>query len=307
MELFKTPNFNYIKYHKIFFGVSACLGLLTIGALFSRGRNILSIDFTGGTLIQGYFEKEAVPLDKVRTALSEAGLSGAELQGVPEHNAVILRFKTKQSNEERQGVETRLKDGFVKSFPDNSFVIERAEFVGPVVGRHLVGKASLAIFCSLLAIVLYVAIRFKNWIWGASGVFALMHDVFIATGFMAITGREVSITVIAALLTLAGYSINDTIVIFDRIRENIRLRGRSNKETLEALINRSCNETLSRTIITSLTVFFVLICLLVFGGEVIRDFALALTFGVVVGSYSTIFIATPMVYLWQMRRAKSLR
>ena len=307
MELFKTPNFNYIKYHKIFFGVSAVLGLLTIGALLSRGKNILSIDFTGGTLIQGYFEKEPVPLDKVRGALSEAGLAGAELQGVPENNAVILRFKTKQSNAERQGVETRLKDGFVKSFPNNPFVIERAEFVGPVVGRHLMGKASLAILFSLLGIVVYVAIRFKNWIWGVSGVFALIHDVFIATGFMAITGREVSITVIAALLTLAGYSINDTIVIFDRIRENIRLRGRSNKETLEDLINRSCNETLSRTIITSLTVFLVLICLLVFGGEVIRDFALALTFGVVVGSYSTIFIATPMVYLWQMRRTKSLR
>lgn len=223
-----------------------------------------------------------------------------------EHNAVIFRFKTKQSNEDRQGVETRLKEGFVKSFPNNPFVIERAEFVGPVVGRHLMGKASLAILFSLMGIVVYVAFRFKNWIWGVSGVFALVHDVFIATGFMAITGREVSITVIAALLTLAGYSINDTIVIFDRIRENIRLRGRSNKESLDVLINRSCNETLSRTIITSLTVFLVLICLLVFGGEVIRDFALALTFGVVVGSYSTIFIATPMVYLWQMRRTKSL-
>ncbi|MBK8575597.1 MAG: protein translocase subunit SecF [Elusimicrobia bacterium] len=306
MELFKTPNFNYIKYHKVFFGLSAFLGLLTIGALFSRGKNILSIDFTGGTLIQGYFEKEAVPLDKIRTALSEAGLPGAELQSVPEHNAVILRFKTKQSNEERQSVETRLKEGVLKSFPNNPFIIERAEFVGPVVGRHLMGKASMAILFSLLGIVIYVAIRFKNWIWGVSGVFALIHDVVIATGFMAITGREVSITVIAALLTLAGYSINDTIVIFDRIRENIRLRGRSNKETLEVLINRSCNETLSRTIITSLTVFLVLICLLIFGGEVIRDFALALTFGVVVGSYSTIFIATPMVYLWQMRRTKSL-
>ena len=174
MELFKTPSFNYIKYHKAFFGLSALLGLLTIGSLVSRGKNILSIDFTGGTLVQGYFEKEAVPLDKVRAALSEAGLPGAELQGVPEHNAVILRFKTKQSNEERQGVETRLKNGFEKSFPGNAFVIERAEFVGPVVGRHLMGKASLAIIFSLLGIVIYVAIRFKNWVWGVSGVFALV-------------------------------------------------------------------------------------------------------------------------------------
>lgn len=307
MELFKTPNFNYIKYHKLFFGLSALLALLSVGALVSRGKNILSIDFTGGTLIQGSFEKSVVPMDKVRTALTEGGLVGAELQSVPLHNAFILRFKTKQSDADRQDVETKVKEIFAQKFLDNPFVVERAEFVGPVVGRHLMGKASLAIFFSMLGIVIYVAVRFKNWIWGVSGVFALVHDVFLSAGFMAITGREISITVIAALLTLAGYSINDTIVIFDRIRENIRLRGRANKEPLDALINRSCNETLSRTIITSLTVFLVLICLLVFGGEVIRDFALALTFGVVVGSYSTIFIATPMVYLWQTKRTQSLR
>lgn len=306
MELFKTPRFNYIKYHKLFFGISAALGLLTIGAIAYRGKNIFSIDFTGGTLIQGYFEKGAIPLASVRTALSSGGFAGADLQSVPEHNAVILRFKTQQSDADRREVEAKLKGLFVENFPDNPFVFERVEFVGPVVGKNLLGKAFLAILFSFFGIVIYVAIRFKNWIWGVSGVFALVHDVFIATGFMAITGREISITVIAALLTLAGYSINDTIVIFDRIRENIRLRGRSNKESLEELINRSCNETLSRTIITSFTVFLVLICLLAFGGEVLRDFSLALTFGVVVGSYSTIFIATPMVYLWQMRRAKSL-
>lgn len=306
MELFKTPRFNYIKYHKVFFGVSAALGLLTIVSLMYRGKNILGIDFTGGTLIQGYFEKEAVPLGSVRTALSAGGFAGTDLQSVPERNAVILRFKTQQSDADRTGVEARLKEVFVENFPANPFIFERVEFVGPVVGRNLLEKALLAILSSFFAIVVYVAFRFKNWIWGVSGVFALVHDVFIATGFMAVTGREITITVIAALLTLAGYSINDTIVIFDRIRENIRLRGRSNKESLEDLINRSCNETLSRTIITSFTVLMVLLCLLVFGGEVLRDFSLALTFGVIVGSYSTIFIATPMVYLWQTRRTKSL-
>jgi preprotein translocase SecF subunit len=307
MELFKTPKFNYIKYHKIFFGVSVVLALLSVSALLYRGKSIFSIDFTGGTLIQGYFEKQAIPLGDVRTALSAGGFVGADLQSVPEHNAMILRFKTQQSDADRRDVEEKLKTVFASGFPDNPFVFERVEFVGPVVGRSLLGKALMAIFFSFFGIVLYVAFRFKNWIWGFAGVFALVHDVFLATGFMAITGREISITVIAALLTLAGFSINDTIVIFDRIRENIRLRGRSNKETLEELINRSCNETLSRTIITSATVFLVLTCLLSFGGEVLRDFSLALTFGVVVGSYSTIFIATPMVFLWQMRRTKSLR
>ncbi|HNF58972.1 MAG TPA: protein translocase subunit SecF, partial [Elusimicrobiota bacterium] len=164
----------------------------------------------------------------------------------------------------------------------------------------------MAVLITNLLLLVYVAFRFRNWIWGVSGVFALVHDIFLALGFMALTGREISITVVAALLTLAGYSINDTIVIFDRIRENIRLRGRHSKEPLDVLINRSCNETLSRTIITSLTVFIVLLSLLFLGGEVIRDFSLALTFGVIVGSYSTIFIATPMVYLWQRKRNKPL-
>lgn len=307
MEFFKTPKFDYIKHYKLFFGLSALLALISLGALVTRGTSLLSIDFTGGTLIQGYFEKTPVPLADVRAALTKAGLSGAELQSVPEHNAVILRFKTQQSEEERRTIEGRVKDAFGKAYPDNPFIEERAEFVGPVVGAHLKVKAGLAILFSLLGIVVYVAFRFRNWIWGFSGVFALAHDVFLALGFMAVMNREISITVIAALLTLAGYSINDTIVIFDRIRENIRLRGRTGKESLDAVINRSLNETLSRTIITSLTVFIVLVSLLLFGGEVIRDFALALTFGVVVGSYSTLFIATPMVYLWQSKSGRSLR
>lgn len=307
MEFFKTPKFDYIKHYKLFFGLSALLGLLSLGALVTRGKSLLSIDFTGGTLIQGYFEKTPVPLGDVRAALAKSNLAGAELQSVPEHNAVILRFKTNQSEEERRTIEARVKDAFAKAYPDNPFIEERAEFVGPVVGAHLKVKAGLAILFSLLGIVVYVAFRFRNWIWGFSGVFALAHDVFLALGFMAVMNREISITVIAALLTLAGYSINDTIVIFDRIRENIRLRGRTGKEPLDAVINRSLNETLSRTIITSLTVFIVLISLLLFGGEVIRDFSLALTFGVVVGSYSTLFIATPMVYLWQSKSGRPLR
>ncbi len=305
MEFFKTPNFNYIKYHKLFFGFSGLLALVTVGAVVLRGRSLLGIDFTGGTLVQGYFKNGPVPLDRVRAALTGAQVGAVELQSVPFHNALILRFKS--GAEGKTELATRVGDIFAGSFADNPFEMERVEFVGPVVGRSLVSKALLSIFFSLLGIVVYVAFRFKNWIWGVSGVIALFHDVFLALGFMAVTGREVSITVIAALLTLAGYSINDTIVIFDRIRENIRLRGRHLKEPLDALINRSCNETLSRTVITSLTVFMVLLSLLFLGGEVIRDFAVALTFGVVVGSYSTIFIATPMVFLWQNRRNKPLR
>ncbi|MBI4396866.1 MAG: protein translocase subunit SecF [Elusimicrobia bacterium] len=303
MKFFQTPHFDFLKLRNIFFGLSAVLALISIGSLvFHKGPN-LSIDFTGGTLIQGFF-KNPVSLEDVRKALSEAELGGAELQTVPTRNAIIIRYKSAE-NADKDELGTQVTTALNKAFAENPFEIERVEFVGPVVGRHLMKQAFLAVVFSLLGIVLYVAFRFKNWIWGVSGVFALAHDVFITVGFLSVTNREISITVIAALLTLAGYSINDTIVIFDRIRENLRARR---KEPLDVLINRSLNETLSRTIITSLTVFLVLLSLLFFGGEVIRDFSLALTFGVVVGSYSTLFIATPMVYVWQTRRSqKNLR
>jgi preprotein translocase subunit SecF len=302
MLSFKTSQFDFLKYRTFFFGVSSLLALVTAASLVLHKGPNFSIDFTGGTLIQGYF-KNPVALEDVRRVLDQAGLGGGELQSVPFHNAVIIRYKAGEEAEKKE-MASRITEALNKAFPDNPFVLERAEFVGPVVGRHLVRQAFFAFLFSMLGIVVYVAFRFKNWVWGASGVFALVHDVFITLGFLSVTNREVSITVIAALLTLAGYSINDTIVIFDRIRENLRARR---KEPLDVLINRSLNETLSRTIITSLTVFLVLLALLFFGGQVIRDFALALTFGVVVGSYSTLFIATPLVYVWQMRRTKALR
>jgi preprotein translocase SecF subunit len=292
-------HFDFIKVRRYFYGLSAALALIAVVSLVLRKGPNFSIDFTGGTLVQGFFQKP-VALNDVRAALDTAGLGGFELQSVPFHNAVIIRFKLSETG--RDELSTRATRRLAEAFPDNPFEVQRVEFVGPVVGRHLIKQASFAFLFSMLGIVVYVAFRFKNWVWGASGVFALVHDVFITVGFLSITDREVSLTVIAALLTLAGYSINDTIVIFDRIRENMRL---SRKEPLDVIINRSLNETLSRTIITSFTVFLVLLSLLFVGGQVIRDFALALTFGVVVGSYSTLFIATPMVYDWQMRRSRN--
>jgi preprotein translocase subunit SecF len=301
MQFIKTTQFDFLGRRGFFFGLSGVLALVTVASLvIHRGPNF-SIDFTGGTLVQGSF-KEPVALEKIRAALGGADLGGGELQSVPFENAVIIRFKSGLHAQEDLG--SRVTAALAKGFPDNPFTIERVEFVGPVVGRHLIKQAFFAILFSMLGIVAYVAFRFKNWIWGISGVLALVHDVFLTIGFMSVTNREVSLTVVAALLTLAGYSINDTIVIFDRIRENMRARR---KEALDVLINRSLNETLSRTIITSLTVFLVLVALLVWGGEVIRDFALALTFGVVVGSYSTLFIATPLVYVWQTRRSRPVR
>jgi preprotein translocase subunit SecF len=296
-EFFRTtPTVDFVGKRKAFYVLSTVLALVTVGSLLVHRGPRLGIDFTGGTLIEGSFEKPAA-LEDVRRALSESGLEGVDLQSVPDRNAVIIREKSSSKDELSDKIEAAVR----KSFPDNPFRLERAEFVGPVIGRHLVRQSLLAVVFSLLGIIIYVAFRFKNWVWGAAGVLALAHDVFLTVGFLSVTDRELTITVIASLLTLAGYSINDTIVIFDRIRENLRMRR---KEPLDALINRSLNETLSRTIITSGMVFFVLLALLFFGGEVLNDFAAALTFGVVVGSYSTWFIAVPLVFDWQTRRAR---
>ncbi|MFN3967222.1 MAG: protein translocase subunit SecF, partial [Endomicrobiia bacterium] len=183
------------------------------------------------------------------------------------------------------------------------FIIERTEFVGPSIGRHLTKRAIYAILLSLLGIIIYVGIRFKSTVWGVSGVVALAHDVFITIGLFSVLNKEINLTVIAALLTLAGYSINDTIVIFDRIRENLSLLR---KEPLEKIINTSINQTLSRTIITSLTTELVVIALFFFGGKVIHDFSLAFLFGCIIGTYSSIFVASPMVLEWINYRTRKI-
>jgi preprotein translocase SecF subunit len=171
--------------------------------------------------------------------------------------------------------------------------------VGPRIGKYLTNRALLAIILSLSGIIIYVAFRFKSPVWGISAVIALLHDVFIVLGLFCIFDKEITLTVIAAVLTLAGYSVNDTIVIFDRIRENLSLMR---KETLNKIINTSINQTLSRTAITSLTTEFVLLSLFFLGGEVIHDFSFVLLFGVVIGTYSSIFIASPIVYEFMISR-----
>lgn len=295
MTLFKTvPNVEFMKYRKFFYVFSGAMVLGTLVAVFA-GAARPSIDFTGGSLVEGFFQNP-VPFEDVRKALSADGIE-ADLQSSGE-KSILIRTKSGAKEE----AATAITAALAKDFPDNAFTVNRAEFVGPVVGRHLIRESFFAILFSLLGIIVYVAFRFKNWTWGITGVLALLHDVIVTAGFLILMGREISVTVIAALLTLAGYSINDTIVIFDRIRET--LRGRR-KEGLDALINRSLNETLSRTTITSLMVLLVLLALLFFGGEVLRDFSLALTFGVICGSYSTWFVATPMVYDWENRGKKT--
>lgn len=290
-------HFDFLKSRKTFFWVSAALALAGLVSLILKGGPRLGIEFTGGTLIQVRLEKP-MSLEAMRQVLAQ-GQFAAELQSIPSTNSFIIRIAGEAAK--TQEVSERLREHLQQSLIENPYVLERAEFIGPAIGRHLMRQALLAIVLSLGGIIVYVAFRFKSGIWGFAGVLALAHDVFITVGLFSVFNREITLTVVAALLTLAGYSINDTIVIFDRIRENLRL---SRKEPLYQLVNRSLNETLSRTIITSLTVFLVLLALFFFGGEVIHDFSFALLFGVVIGSYSTLFIATPLVYSWGQQKQR---
>lgn len=292
-RLFKKTDYNFISKKNIFFTLSCSLFIISIGAFILKGLN-LGIDFTGGVLIQVQLA-EQVSTGKLRSILSK-GIDRFELQSIPLENSFIIRVKGKEAIQ----IVNRVKDSIGGSF--TNFIFSRTEYVGPSIGEYLKKRAFWAILLSFLGIIVYVAFRFKSLIWGVSGVIALIHDVVITLGLLCLLGREITLTVIAALLTLAGYSINDTIVIFDRVRENLSLLR---KESLGRILNISINQTLSRTILTSFTTELTTFSLFFFGGEVIHDFAFVLLFGVIIGTYSTIYIATGIVYEWTLAQKKS--
>jgi len=297
VHLIGKTNIGFISKRYFFFAVSLLLILAGIVSLILRGGPNYGIDFRGGILVQFSFDK-AIDFNIVRKTLNDSGISGVDMQSSGASAIIIRAKKTEQNPDE---FAAKVKVILTQKFPDRTITLERTEFVGATVGKHLVKQAMLAILLSFLGIIIYVAFRFSSGVWGTAGVIALVHDVFITFGIFSILNKEINLTIVAALLTLAGYSINDTIVIFDRIRENLRLKP---KEDLGSVIDISVNETLSRSIVTNLTVFFVVIVLFLFGGEVLHDFSLALLIGVIIGSYSTIFIASPMIYEWEISKRK---
>jgi preprotein translocase subunit SecF len=291
MVLIGKTNIDFISKRFVFFAVSAVLIAVGVISLAVKGLN-LGLDFTGGTLLQVQFEAP-VTTAQVRASMSKAGLETA-IQSFTGRNAYQLRVKGSQDNVNE--VADKMLAGFAASFPGNKFTEEKRDYVGPVVGRDLAKKALFAVVLSLFGIIVYVAFRFSNPVWGAAGVVSLMHDVFIAMAALSVTNREIDLVVVAALLTIAGYSINDTIVIFDRMRENMRMFPKMN---IGKLVNTSVNETLSRTLLTNLTVLTVVAVLFFIGGEVINNFAFTMLIGSICGTYSTIAIATPLVYQWE--------
>jgi preprotein translocase subunit SecF len=283
MKIFNNLNIDFIGKRYAYFAISATLLLAGLGVFIVRGGPLLSIEFTGGTMIQIGF-KTLPPIEEIRKGLLSDGWQGFALQTQPSNHSIIVRVN--KSKEGREDIAHSVVQTLKKQYAGNiNDVPDRVEFIGSVVGKGIIWNTIYSLAGSFLLIIIYVAFRFKNWVLGFAGVFALMHDVFITWALLTFLNAETTLVVIAALLTLAGYSINDTIVIFDRVRENSR---NSRKESMMELYNRSINETMSRTLNTSMTVFLASLSLLIFGGEVLRDFAIAFSFGVLIGTYSTV-------------------
>ncbi|MFC1566954.1 protein translocase subunit SecF [bacterium] len=291
MQILGHTKINFIKDQKMSYIISGIIILIGIVSLVMKGGPNWGIDFTGGTLVQLKFEK-MLDNDKIRIGLGKIGFTNVSIQRFVGSNTVIFKLQ------ESEQVTGDRMDSLKKNLNTN-FVVERIEVVGPAVGLWLIKRTSLAFGLAFLAIIMYVGVRFKGGIWGVAGVTALVHDIMVVVGVFSLFNKEITLPVVAAILTIVGYSINDTIVIYDRIRENLRLRYKDEKKLV---FNDSINQTLSRTIITSGTTLITVLSLYVFGGKVIKDFALVLLLGVLVGTYSSIFIASPIVYDWKTRK-----
>ncbi len=283
----------------VFSGVVGLVGLLAIVAIF-RGTANLGIDFAGGTAVQLRFE-QGIRIDEARRALESHGVKNADLQEFVAENKILIRVKAATTIEEK--IADRIVEIFAKEFPSNKFVVDASMEIGPTIGQKLQEDALIAILISLAGIILYIAARFE-FRFGVAAAVATFHDVLFVLGLFYLLDKEVTLLVVTALLTLAGYSLTDTVVVFDRIRENLRTRRR---EGIVQVINTGVNQVLSRTIVTSLTVVLVLIPLTVAGGEVLHDFSLALLWGVIIGTYSSVFVASPLLVIWPGGAGRLLR
>jgi SecD/SecF fusion protein len=297
LQLIHKPRIDFIRLRHAAFLLSGVLVLLGLVAFvqIERGKANLGVDLSGGTMVQFKADK-AFQLGDIRTALARQGLSDCELQDVPREQIVIVRVK--KSDLSVGQAADQVASALSRELPQIKFTMESRAEIGSSVSQDLKRAALIAISISLAGIIVYLAWRF-DLRFGVAAAVATFHDVLTVLGIFYLLHKEITLLVVTALLTLAGYSLTDTVVVFDRIRENL---GRAGKQNLGDVINRSINEVLSRTIITSTTVALVLVALLVMGGILLRDFALALLIGVVVGTYSSIFVASPIVYIWPARK-----
>ena len=290
-QFVKNLKVNFIGMRKVAYLISIVVIAIGMFSFASRKEANYGIDFTGGVLQQYKFE-EIIPLEDIRETLNEIQVGDVPIQQFADKREILIRTQEDNSRE----IMTKFQD----TFKGNEFEVMRIEKVGPSIGRDLRGKAMKAVIFAMIGICLYVSFRFE-FRFAVAAIVALLHDVFISLGAIALTGRELSIPVIAALLTIVGYSINDTIVVFDRIREDRKLMRKS---TYKEIINTSINQTFSRTLLTSLTTLVVVLALYFLGGEVINDFAFVMLIGIITGTYSSIFIASPILIDWPSKRAR---
>jgi preprotein translocase subunit SecF len=302
LEILGKTSLDFIGKRHIAYLVSTVLVLLGIVALIqiSRGAANMGIDFAGGTSIQAKFT-QPLDLGVVREALSKNGIKDSEPQQFADGRTVLIRLK--RSASEGTSLSEQVQAALKKEIPNNPFTVEASTEIGPAIGKDLQQKALLAVFISLAGIVVYIAWRFK-FDFGVAATIATFHDVLAVLGVVFILNKEITLLIVTALLTIGGYSLTDTVVVYDRIREN--LRGRR-KEQLADIINGSINQVLSRTAMTSLTTFLAALALFLIGGEVLHDFAFALLIGILVGTYSSWFVASPIIYEWRIRTESARR
>ncbi len=272
--------------------ISAIAILICLGSIFLHGGLKYGVDFAGGILLQIKFSKH-VDSSELRNALDVTGSKDAVVQNFGGENEFLIRIE--KSSEDLEALSKKMQASLQEKFKDKTPEIRRIEVVGPKVGKDLKQRAFLAVLLSFIGILIYVAFRFKQVSYGIGGIVALIHDVIITYGAISIFDLEYSLTLMAVILMIIGFSINDTIVIFDRVREDVK---KMRKDSLETIFNTSINECLGRTILTSGTVMMVVLILFFFGGPVIHDFTTALIVGLISGTYSTVYIASPVVLLW---------
>ncbi|HZM14776.1 MAG TPA: protein translocase subunit SecF [Candidatus Krumholzibacteria bacterium] len=317
LTLIKETSFDFIGRRKIGFIISLVTLVIGLGSIAFRGGLRLGVEFTGGVQLEvAIAGTTAADIAGIRTAVSAAGYDNRSIQRVVsgDRASFLIHLPTTEAAtsaasagaEAARTVAATSADAILQAlrqhFPDKTVTLLSLDSIGPKVGSELRLAALQAVLLSILLILIYIAWRFE-WLFGVATVIALSHDLLLTLGLFSLFNKEVSLSIVAAFLTLAGYSVNDTIVIFDRIREELKLKQR--RESVDNIFNGAINKTLSRTLLTSTTTMLVLISLLFYGGDVIYDFAWVLAIGIVVGTYSSVFVAAPLVIEWYHRTAKA--
>jgi preprotein translocase subunit SecF len=298
MEILRNPNFDFLGKAKYFIALSALFIGTGLALMLTRGLSY-GVEFSGGTQLILRFQNPP-QVDKIRDAVDKLG-PGAVIQtyGDAKDNKVLVRIGQEAPESDLDAPARGIRDALARSYGQNPILESSSEIVGPLVGGELRQKAIYLTVLGLLFQLIYIAVRFKGGAWGVAAMIAGLHDILICLGFLTLFKYEITLNVIAALLTLVGYSVNDTVVVFDRVRENLQKRR---KEPLPQLLNLSMNQTLTRTLIANGTTLLAVLALYLFGGEVLKGFSFTMVIGVLVGTYSTVFIAVPFANWWYGRK-----